>query len=159
DEVNAPPDSDIHNGKVWSFTIVDYLLVDDFEGYNTENNQIWWTWKDGLGYTAHDNEPDYPGNGTGSEVGDGTTGSFTEETIVNSGRQSMPYWYNNNKQGFMPYSEAIKTLTDTRDWTEQGVKALSLWFRGFPPLLGGFVEAPAGSRSSGRHFYYERRRS
>ena len=145
DEVNAPPDSDIHNSNVWSFTIVDYLLIDDFEGYNADNNQIWWAWKDGLGYTAHDNEPDYPGNGTGAAVGDETTESFTEESIVHGGQQSMPYWYNNNKQGFLTYSEATHTLTDTRDWTEQGVKALSLWFKGFPPLLGGFVEAPAGT--------------
>jgi len=36
-------------------------------------------------------------------------------------------------------------LTDARDWTEQGIKALSLWFRGYPPYLGGFTEAPAGT--------------
>jgi hypothetical protein len=145
DEVNAPPDSDIHNGNVWSFTISEFLTVDDFEGYNAGENEMWWAWKDGLGYVAHDNEPAYPGNGTGAAVGDETTNSFTEESIVHGGRQSMPYWYNNNKQGFLTYSEATHTLTDTRDWTEQGVKALSLWFRGFPPLLGGFVEAPAGT--------------
>jgi len=144
DEVEAD-NTTIIKGKVWSFTVAEFLSVDDFEDYNTGDNQIWWAWKDGIGYVAHDTEPAYPGNGTGSEIGDGSTDSFTEETIVHSGDQSMPYWYDNNKQGFMKYSEATKTLTNTRDWTEEGVKALSLWFRGYPASLGGFVEAPAGT--------------
>jgi hypothetical protein len=39
---------------------------------------------------------------------------------------SMPLYYDNN---FM-YSEATMTLVYPRDWTEEGVGALSLWFRG-----------------------------
>ncbi|MHC4207066.1 MAG: DUF1349 domain-containing protein, partial [Planctomycetota bacterium] len=143
DEVEAD-NTTIIKGKVWSFTINEFITVDDFEDYDSGDNQIWFAWHDGLGYGEPGIPPYKPGNGTGSEIGDGSTGSFTEETIVHSGRQSMPYWYNNDKEGFMKYSEATKTLTDTRDWTEQGVKALSLWFRGYPPLLGSFVEGPAG---------------
>ncbi|MGD8499722.1 MAG: LamG domain-containing protein [Phycisphaerales bacterium] len=134
----------IHRGAVWSFTIIDHLLVDDFEDYDAGTNEIWWSWHDGLGYVDVD-AVFHPGNGTGSEVGDGTTPSFTEETIVHGGGQSMPYLYDNNKADKAKYSEAKKTLTETRDWTEQGVKALSLWFRGYPPFLGGFTEAPAGT--------------
>ncbi|MFC1604450.1 hypothetical protein ACFL5F_05420, partial [Planctomycetota bacterium] len=37
-----------------------------------------------------------------------------------------------NKQGFAYYSEVEHTLTDQRDWTEEGVTELSLWFRGNP---------------------------
>ena len=57
----------------------------------------------------------------------------------------MPYWYDNNKQGFANYSEAVKTLTDTRDWTEEGVAELSLWFRGYSASVGSFAEGPAGT--------------
>ncbi|MGB2862194.1 MAG: fibronectin type III domain-containing protein [Sedimentisphaerales bacterium] len=119
-------------GLVWSFTTADFITVDDFEDYDIGNNEIWWSWKDGLGYAAHDNEPAYPGNGTGSAVGDETTLSYTEETIVHSGRQSMPLSYDNNKQGYSKYSEVELTLNHLRDWTENGVNTLTLWFIGDP---------------------------
>ena len=57
----------------------------------------------------------------------------------------MPISYDNNKQGFAKYSEAELTLTAPRDWTEEGVGELSLWFRGLPGSVGSFVEAPAGT--------------
>jgi hypothetical protein len=104
--------------------------VDDFEDYDVGNDEIWWAWKDGLGYVVHGTEPAYPGNGTGSAVGDETTASYTEETIVHSGRQSMPLTYDNNKQGYSKYSEVELTLSHTRDWTEKEVDLLSLWFYG-----------------------------
>jgi len=101
--------------------------VDDFEDYDTGDNQIWYAWKDGLGYGTPGTEPYAPGNGTGSAVGDDTTGSYTEETIVHGGGKSMPFWYDNS---VFRYSEAQKTLTYPRDWTEEGVGVLSLWFYG-----------------------------
>jgi len=130
DEVNNLDSGSPWVGYLWSFTTGDFLVVDDFEGYDARNSQIWWAWKDGLGYVAHDDEPAYPGNGTGSEVGDETTSSFTEERIVHGGNQSMPLVYDNNKQGFGKYSEAELTLTAPRDWTKSSVEELSLWFRG-----------------------------
>jgi len=135
----------IHTGIIWSFSILDHILVDDFESYDTADNQIWYAWHDGLGYGEPTVPPYFAGNGTGAAVGDETTSSFTEETIVHGGGQSMPFIYNNKKQGFLKYSEATKTLTGGRDWTEQGVKALSIWFRGYPQFLGSFTEAPAGT--------------
>jgi len=130
DEVNdVHPDSP-WKGSVWSFTTADFLIIDDFEDYDAYENQIWWTWKDGLGYVAHDNEPAYNGNSTGSAVGDETTVSYTEENIRHSGAQSMPFFYDNNKQGLAKYSEAELTLSTLRDWTEGDVGELSLWFHG-----------------------------
>ena len=130
DEVNdANPDSP-WIGNVWSFTTANFPVVDDFEDYDVGNNEIWWAWKDGLGYAAHDGDPAYPGNGTGSAVGDETTASYTEEFIVHGGCQSMPLSYDNNKQGYAMYSEAELTLSTTRDWTEEGVVTLTIWFRG-----------------------------
>ena len=40
----------------------------------------------------------------------------------------MPLAYNNANG--ITHSEATLTLTATRDWTEEGVAQLSLWFRG-----------------------------
>ncbi len=130
DEVNSVNPKSPWKGPLWTFTTGGSLLVDDFEGYDVANNEIWWSWKDGLGYAAHHNEPAYPGNGTGSAVGDETTASYTEETIVHGGGQSMPVAYDNNKQGFAKYSEVEFTLTSPRDWTANGVATLTIWFRG-----------------------------
>ena len=143
DEIET--DDTPHIGPVWSFTVADYLLVDDFEDYDAYNNQIWYAWKDGFGYGTPETPPFYAGNGTGSAVGDETTDSYTEETIVHGGGQAMPYFYDNSKQGYLNYSELRMTLSYPCDWTEQGVGVLSLWFRGYPPYVGGFVEAPAGT--------------
>jgi len=127
DEVNnANPDSP-WTGNVWSFTTANFLVVDDFEDYDVGNNEIWWSWKDGLGYAAHGKEPAYAGNGTGAAVGDESTASYCEETIVHGGGKSMPLFYDNS---VLKYSEAEKTLTYPRDWTENGVKTLTIWFRG-----------------------------
>ena len=143
DQIRA--DGAITKGRIWSFTVADFILIDDFESYNAGDNEIWYTWHDGLGAGAP-GTPDYlPGNGTGSAVGDETTASYTEETIVHGGRQSMPVAYDNNKQGFSKYSEAEKTLSTARDWTEEGVANLSLWFRGYLASTGSFVEGPAGT--------------
>jgi hypothetical protein len=120
----------LYEGPLWSFTTANYISVDDFEDYNIAYNEIWWSWKDGLGYAAYDDEPAYSGNGTGSIVGDETTWSFTEETIVHSGKQSMPMYYDNNKNGYSYYSQAELTLDYPRDWTEQDVDGLIIWFRG-----------------------------
>jgi hypothetical protein len=130
DEYNA--DATINKGRVWSFTVGDYLSVDDFEQYDIEN-AIWANWHDGLGYIDMAGVS-HPGNGTGSEVGDATnTSSYMEEGIVHGGGKSMPYWYNNSgSTGKFNYSEAKLTLSDTRNWTEENVRALSLWFYGDP---------------------------
>ena len=145
DEVNGVSPDSPWAGNVWSFTTGDYFVIDDFEIYDANDNQIWWAWKDGLGYVAHGTEPAYLGNGTGSAVGDENTASYTEETIVNGGLQSMPLFYDNNKPGYANYSEAELTLMAQRDWTEEGVAELSLWFRGNPASVGSFVEGPVGT--------------
>ena len=132
DEVNnLNPDSP-WIGNVWSFTTADYLVIDDFEDYDSGENQIWYAWQDGLGYGVPGTEPYSPGNGTGSAVGNESSGSYTEETIVHGGRQAMPLFYNNNQQSSAKYSEVDMTLVYPRDWTEKGVGILTIWFRGEP---------------------------
>jgi len=143
DEIEA--DDTVRTGPVWSFTVADYLLVDDFEDYDAGDNQIWHAWKDGIGYGTPDEPNYYAGNGTGAAAGDETTASYTEEIVVRGTGQSMPYSYNNNKEGYAKYSEVEKTLIYPRDWTEQSVAELSLWFIGYPTYVGGFKEGPAGT--------------
>jgi hypothetical protein len=145
DEVNDTETPSLWQGDVWYFTTQEYFVLDDFESYNAAENQIWYAWKDGLGYGTPDTPPYYAGNGTGAAVGDETTDSFTEETIVHGGKQSMPLAYDNNKQGYLNYSETTMTLSSHRDWTARGVKELSLWFRGLPGSVGSFAEGPVGT--------------
>jgi hypothetical protein len=145
DEVNDTNPDSPWEGNVWSFTTGDYFVIDDFEIYDANDNQIWFAWHDGLGAGAPGTPGYLPGNGTGSAVGDETTPSYTEETIVHGGNQSMPITFDNNKQGFAKYSEVEYTLTDQKDWTEEGVVNLSLWFRGNPASVGSFAEGPIGT--------------
>jgi hypothetical protein len=143
DEVNN--DGTISKGRVWSFTVADFMLIDDFESYDAGENQVWYTWHDGLGYGIQGTDPYFAGNGTGAAVGDETTPSYMEETIVHGGGKSLPFYYDNNKQGFARYSETERILMSPRDWTQQDLAELSLWFRGYPAYVGSFVEAPAGT--------------
>ncbi len=132
DEVNnLNPDSP-WKGSVWSFDTGDFFVIDDFEDYDAGDNQIWYSWLDGLGYGTPETPPYSIGNGTGSAVGDETSPSYCEEIIVHGGGKSMPVAYNNNKQGSAYYSEVEFTLTDPRDWTAESVGELSLWIYGDP---------------------------
>ncbi len=116
---NVNPDSP-WTGNVWSFTTANFLIVDDFESYNDlnpedpESNRIFNAWIDGYGIPTN-----------GSLVGYDNP-PFAEQTIVHSGNQSMPLFYDNS----VGYSEATLTLTYPRDWTEKGVETLTIWFRG-----------------------------
>jgi len=127
DEVNNANADSPWTGPLWSFTTANFLVVDDFEDYDADDNQIWFVWHDGLGYGTPGTAGYYAGNGTGSAVGDENTTSYTEETIAHGGNQSMPVFYDNS---VLLYSEVEKTLTYPRDWTENGVNTLTIWFRG-----------------------------
>ncbi len=141
DEVNAVNPDSPWIGNLWSFTTGDFIVVDNFEDYDVDK-PIWEYWFDGLGFGTP-GTPDFnPGNGTGAAVGDENSPSYMEESIVNSGSKSMPVTYDNNKQGFANYSETELTLTGPRDWTEEQVAELSIWFRGQPASTGSFVEGP-----------------
>jgi len=127
DEVNNTNPDSPWTGILWSFTTANFLIVDDFEDYDAGDNQIWFAWHDGLGYGTPGTAGYFAGNGTGSAVGDENTPSYTEETIVHGGSQSMPVFYDNS---ILRYSEVEKTLTYPRDWAENGVSTLTIWFRG-----------------------------
>jgi len=126
DAVNDLNPNSPWTGDVWQFTTADFLVIDDFEDYDIGNKEIWWFWKDGLGYGEHDGEPAYPGNGTGSMVGDEGTASYMEETIVHGGRKSMPVVFDNS---VLAISE-VELALDGIDLTQNGGTTLRIYFRG-----------------------------
>ncbi len=136
DEYNT--DATITRGRLWQFTVADFLLVDDFESYNDldtdkeGSNRIYLAWVDGWGTQTNGATVGYP------EPDFLAGGHFVETDIVHGGRQSMPYFYDNS----VGYSEAIMALTYPRDWTQENVKILTLWFRGYP---ASFLEEPPGT--------------
>jgi hypothetical protein len=122
DEVEADGVA-IYKGNAWSFTVGEFLVVDDFESYNdidppaAGSNRIFDKWIDGF-KTPTTN---------GAIVGyDPPQPSYAERLIIHGGEQSMPLLYNNT----FKFSEATLTLTPGQDWTQKGVANLSLWFRG-----------------------------
>jgi hypothetical protein len=138
DEYNT--DSSVTKGRLWQFTVADFILIEDFESYNDYDpdvegsNRIYLTWLDG-----YDN-PSENGSVVGyAEPDFAAGGHFVETNIVKGGRQSMPYFYDNS---VAPDSRAIMTLSYPRNWTEQNVQVLTLWFRGYPD---DFIEEPAGT--------------
>jgi hypothetical protein len=122
DEIdNTNPDSP-WIGNVWSFTTGDFFVVDDFESYDDLDplpgepaaNRIFDKWIDGFGTTTN-----------GALVGNDFP-PYAEQTVVHGGGQSMIYRYDNAGKT----SEATLTLVSPRDWTQESVTRLSLWFRG-----------------------------
>jgi len=109
-------------GITWTFTTADFILVDDFESYDDIDpapgepgiNRIFDKWIDGFGTLTN-----------GALIGNDLP-PYAETTIVHGGAQSMIYRYDNAGKT----SEATLTLVYPRDWTEQSVTKLSVWFRG-----------------------------
>lgn len=123
-------DGTVSQGGIWSFSVADFIPVEDFESYtdnDAENEAIWQHWIDGF---------DTPTNG--SQVGY-LLPPYAEQTIVHSGAQSMPLSYNNTAG--VTNSEAALTLTAPRDWTKHEVGVLSIWFQGQAPSVGSFTQS------------------
>jgi hypothetical protein len=121
DEVNN--DASISKGRVWKYKIADYLVVDDFEDYDDyPPDEVWSTWIDGYDIPTNGSTAGYPD----PAFLDGE--HYMETTIVHSGRQSMPLFYDNSVARL---SEVTRTLT-LRNWTEYDVDTLILWYYGDP---------------------------
>ncbi len=120
----------VWTGDVWSFTTLEYVLIDGFETYTDDieaGEAIFDTWLDGWI------------NETGSIVGY-FDAPFAEQTIVNSGGQSMPLQYDNTESPF--YSEAERIFDSPQDWTVNGADTLRLFVAGSAPA---FVETADGT--------------
>jgi hypothetical protein len=131
DEIDAT--SYVEKGQVWSFSIIDYAIVDDFESYECTGSGVapWDVWTDGYW------------NGTGALVGskDGQI-EWCETTIVNpefGSTQSLYYKYSNDGTGIFAvggseyYSEGdalTSSLVVGSDWNRDGLAAIDIWFHG-----------------------------
>jgi hypothetical protein len=138
DEFNDLDPNSPWKGDIWSFMVINYFTVDDFEDYTDyPPDDIFSTWKDG--YDIDEN-----GALIGYDAPDIDAGEhFVETSVVHGGKQSMPYFYNNI--GAVAFSEAHCTFSPGQDWTKEGVGILSIWFKGHPAYVGSFMEAPAGT--------------
>jgi regulation of enolase protein 1 (concanavalin A-like superfamily) len=145
DEVNAPTSPGIYKGKVWSLTVTNFTIVDNFEDYDDANNIIYYSWED------------YYANSTGMTVGYFDP-PFAERRVVHSGSQAMYMHYDNDgtvnegtnyeRSGTLLYSEAERTWADAQDWTKDGATSLTIWFRGLLPP-GSFTEGPPITMTAG----------
>jgi hypothetical protein len=123
DEVNTV-DPNMWKGKVWRFTVADFLVVDDMESYDAlaAGNEIYDTWDDGFM------------NWTGSQL----ALEYGSNATVHGGTQAMKFIYNNSMG--LRYSEIDANTTGPvpgnleigLDWTDGGVRALTLFFFGQP---------------------------
>ncbi len=117
-EVNEADVIPAWTGAVWSFSTKEYALIDGFETYDDDidaGTTIFDTWLDGWV------------NETGSTVGY-FNAPFAEQSVVHSGKQSMPLQYDNSVAPF--YSEAEREFETAQDWTGNGADALVLYVRG-----------------------------
>jgi len=116
-EVNEAEAISVWDSAVWSFSTLEYALIDGFESYDNEDNRIYDSWLDGWV------------NETGSTVGY-LEEPFAETTIVNSGGQSMPLQYDNT--GAPMYSETEYDLGGM-NLTGGGANSLRLFVSGLAP--------------------------
>jgi hypothetical protein len=101
DEVN---DQNVQPGEVWSFTTIklNYLVIDDFEQYNTSSNRITYTWKN-------------------INVG------LSENYAHKCSKKSMAIKLKDYNTG--KYTEnVVRTFSPPQDWTATDMKALELFF-------------------------------
>ncbi|MBN2591978.1 MAG: hypothetical protein JXA81_00620 [Sedimentisphaerales bacterium] len=103
DEVNG---QNVWPGEVWSFTTTDYLVIDDFEQYNSstgsDRNKISDTWKN-------------------------TNVGLSENYAHKCSKKSMAIRLRDYSTG--KYTEnVVRTFTPPQDWTATGMKALELFF-------------------------------
>jgi len=91
-------------GHTWTFTVADYLIVDDFESY-TNDAEIRAAWVDNI---------DEPG--------------VEYVLLASGGNNAMRFEFENQYDPF--FTEITRTFIDSQDWTAQGVEELSLSFIG-----------------------------
>ncbi len=126
DEVGA--DGTIAKGRTHTFTVADYVTVEDFETYTNDSpDRVFQTWIDGLGYSPDALLPDgHPGNGSGAICGNDPAGNILDYQLAFSGRWCVPVDYNNANPPY--YSEIERTWAKAQDWTVDEVEALTLHY-------------------------------
>ncbi len=118
-EVNDAQPVTSWEGSLWDFTISTFLVVDGFESYtDSEGSRIYESWTDGW-------QDDSNGSVVGYE-----SAPFAERMEIHSGRQAMPFAYDNT--GGATRSETERLFAPGQDWTRSGAKVLALHLYGDP---------------------------
>ena len=119
DEVNDAEPNSPWKGEVWSFTVANFIVVEDFEDYSDfPPNEIFNTWLDGWGDPVNGATSGYPApDFVGGE-------HYLEGDIVHGGEFSFPLLYDNSAG----ISETTKTIN--ADWTVDDVMTLTLFYYG-----------------------------
>jgi len=105
DAADASEPNEYSPGEMWSFTVVDRLVIDDFDAYNWWQNFLYLTW------STHSR------GRVALEI----------DRIYHSCQQSMAFSYYYDA---MHYSEAYRDFDRPQDWTRSGAAALCLWLHG-----------------------------
>jgi hypothetical protein len=126
DEANETEVPPTWRGEVWNFSTQEYLVVDNFESYNSVeagkegSHLVYETWIDGFGTTTN-----------GSVMGY-TEGSPMETSTVYDGKQSVALSYDNTAVAYSEVTANVADLQAGSDWTRHGIKGLTLRFQGDP---------------------------
>jgi hypothetical protein len=130
DEVNDSNVDSPWTGRVWSFRTANYIIIDDFESYDFQDNPTNETWLDGVRSLPVPPWYEYK-NGATVNLG----ASYADPADpVHRGKQSMIFDYDNSGWGGLVecYSEAERIFDSPQDWTEAEVKILTVFFYGDP---------------------------
>jgi hypothetical protein len=133
DEVNETEATPVWAGPVWSLSVVNTVVVDDFESYNNLSpDRPFQAWLDGFGYSADEFFPvEYPGNGTGAGIGHDiwtlSSPNYGGNIMETGSSQSMPFYFTNTGGA---ESRTDRTFAPAQDWTLGGAKTLAIAVRG-----------------------------
>jgi hypothetical protein len=126
DEVNDLDPNSPWKGVVWEFTVVNYVVIDDFEAYNDipdsepGSNLVYYKWTDGYANPSVN----------GAVIGYLTGSSSLDTDDVHSGKQAVPFAYDNSTAGYSEVTVNPGDLAIGNDWTIDNLQVLSLWFYG-----------------------------
>ena len=121
--VDESDGTNVTKGAVWSFTTAEFLILDDFEGYNDDEGfRIFDAYVDGWEDAAN-----------GSIVGHEES-PFAEQEIVYGGNQAMVFQYALDDTAWI--AEAEREFATPRDLSINGLKALTLAYVGQPGKVG-----------------------
>jgi transforming growth factor-beta-induced protein len=104
DEVNDAGNPTSFAGDIWSFSTVDYLVMDNFESYTDNLSSVW-------------------GSAVHASLG-------LEKSTIHSGKQSLVINYNNSGNDFDTWVSLTGSNKVQKNWTKNGIKSLVLFVHG-----------------------------
>lgn len=116
--------AETERGQVWSFSVIDHVIVDDMERYDTDSPLTIDYWDDM-----------WAPNGTGAELAYKSGNDYIEMDIVHGGQKAMYMTYDNagyNESRIDASFGGSYALLCGTDLTVNGLAALEIWYYGDP---------------------------